>query len=290
MIVDIDALYKRQPVILWVEDTETKTWLDAVWRGKPTAVGLLVAGGRRSVESVCHQAYSVRSDDGDRPYGHVFGLVDRDFGRSNRRRWGELQQHERVYRLDVHEVENLLIDPDALAGCRLNTRRRSRDEIEAVLRREAEERLWWVACARFLQETGGSARAGYPAVPRDPAAVSSLEHAKAFITGSAWFSTTAAGCPALATPGAVEEGLNQAHEHARAALDDGSWRGEFPGKPLFRRVSDYIQRAPEHRWPHRDLALAVGEWQRRSGLVPDQAGELRRCILARCGVSEAREP
>jgi hypothetical protein len=267
----LDALYKRTPKHLWVEDPETRVWLDTVWLGQAPTISVLVAGGRASVEAMCEQAIAIGAPN-------VFGLVDQDFGSTNRPRWAGLAGVERVYRLDVHEIENFVLDHVALASCSLNTGRRVAADLEERILAAARGRAWWLSCARFLADTSKVATAGYPSVP---GTVASLADAESYISTSAWFATTAAQCPPLAAPGAITAGLTRAHADANAALRDGSWRVAFPGKELFRSVSGYVYQNAPGPTARLDLIRSVGEWQLANNVVPVQATELRAAILAR---------
>lgn len=267
MSTDIDALYKSAKAVLWVEDPDTRAWLEAVWLGLAPTIRVLVAGGREHVSTICGQAV-------DAGWTHIFGLVDRDFGTSNRHRWALLQPNERVYRLDAHEFENLLLNSNALAGCRFNTGKRTISDIDARLNSSAKTRAFWVACIRFLADTSRAAKVGFPP---DPKTITSLADAEAYVNNSDWFARTAHSCPALATPAAITSALQAAYADATTALANGSWRESFPGKEVFHEISAHVH-------PNKsriDLIKAVGEWQVANNAVPPQITELRTAILAR---------
>jgi len=267
---DIEALYKRAKACLWVEDPDTRVWLDAVWLGASPTIQVLVGGGYQNVVAMCQQAF-------DLGLKHVFGLVDQDFGSTNRQRWSQLQPNERIYRLDVHEFENLLLETTALAGCSLNTRKRVTADLDARLLNSAQSRGWWVSCARFLASTSQSATNGYPPLPGP---ITSLADAEAHVLGSAWFTTTAAACPTLAAPASVRVELTNAHALTTADLTSGAWRTCFPGKELFREISGYVYQNGAGTTGRHDLIRSIGAWQRKNA-VPQQAQDLRTTILAR---------
>jgi hypothetical protein len=52
MSADIDALYKKTQAVLWVEDSETRAWLDSVWLGLAPTIMLRVAGGHPNVSAL----------------------------------------------------------------------------------------------------------------------------------------------------------------------------------------------------------------------------------------------
>jgi len=268
-MIDIDSHYKNAKAVLWVEDPGTRAWLEAVWLGTAPTIRILVAGGHISVKTVCEQARQAG-------HAHIFGLVDCDFGTTNRHKWGAIAPGQ-VYRLDVHEFENLLLDPVALAGCVLNTARRSTIDIQRKIELAVGRRIWWVACARVLAETQQAAVYGYP---RQPGPISSLSDAETHIFGSDWFDKVALTCPSLASRATVTAALHAAHGAANAAIADGSWRQRFPGKEIFEEIASYVQPNAIGSAGRTDLIKAIGAWQRSNG-VPDQALELRSCILAR---------
>src|SRR5512138_1078603 len=104
-------MYRSFPAYLWVEDEETRTYLEAVWPGE-SLIKLYVAGGHEHIGAVveaAHQDYAT----------HVFGLRDRDFTLPNRSSWHNT--NVAVFAGDYLEVENLMLDPEAIAHCEVNT-------------------------------------------------------------------------------------------------------------------------------------------------------------------------
>ena len=111
------ALY-RGIINLWVEDELTREYLSAVWND-PTAVFFLIGGGNEGVGAVVKDAESAG-------FANVFGLIDRDFRpTTNRSHWSSPVKTFRTFVLPVHEIENDLLDPEALVASRLNTLRRT---------------------------------------------------------------------------------------------------------------------------------------------------------------------
>src|SRR5438093_2121566 len=103
----VSSLY-TPPAVLWVEDQASYEYLLVVW--SDPQIRLLIGGGRDGVRGMVNQARSER-------HTHVFGLIDRDFDASNRGRWASPATCPSVFRPEVHEIENYLLDADALAGC-----------------------------------------------------------------------------------------------------------------------------------------------------------------------------
>ena len=78
----LQRLLTERPLVLWVEDTITKAYLERIWQPDDSLFQILVAGGNDSVGAVVH-------DLRDQGYDHVFGLADRDFGEGNMDSWNE---------------------------------------------------------------------------------------------------------------------------------------------------------------------------------------------------------
>ena len=109
------ALY-RGIINLWVEDELTREYLSAVWN-HPTDIFFLIGGGNEGVGAVVKDAESAG-------FANVFGLIDRDFRRDESKSLGTPGKTFRTFVLPVHEIENDLLDPEALVASRLNTLRR----------------------------------------------------------------------------------------------------------------------------------------------------------------------
>ena len=108
---ELSSLYKNRPVVLWVEDPLTRTWLHHLWQDAD--IGLLVAGGNDAVFAAVRDA---------RAEGHVnvFGFRDRDFIPSNQARWGDpakgLAEHQRTSQTVNPSLLNLHAALRARAG------------------------------------------------------------------------------------------------------------------------------------------------------------------------------
>src|SRR5690348_16926309 len=106
------ALY-RGIINLWVEDELSREYLSKIWNTPPD-VFFLIGGGNEGVNAVVKDAESAG-------FPNVFGLIDCDFRPTNRIHWNAPAKTFRTFVLPVHEIENYLLDPQALAASRLNT-------------------------------------------------------------------------------------------------------------------------------------------------------------------------
>ena len=137
---DLSAAYSRTPIVVWVEDDLTKQYLTEVWNDN--GVSLLIAGSNEAVHAVV----------GDADLEHVFGIVDRDFGRTNYENWMNPDSSFKVFRLPVSEIENYLLDAQCIAGCNVNFNHRSESEIEERIAGHAQTMVCWLACRDVLAD------------------------------------------------------------------------------------------------------------------------------------------
>ena len=170
----------------------------------------------------------------------------------------------------VHEVENFLLDADALAACDLNTGNRSAAEVQAQLQQRASELVWWMACRSVISGIHAEFYDDFPSHPKCPE-ITDQADAESYLLTSPWF----AGLPgrtAGLSAAEVKNRLANAHRQAVEQIADGSWQSEFSGKELFRHVRGYVYaNAPKFTAKpilDADLAKSVGRWQVDNGQVP----------------------
>lgn len=120
-------------VILYVEDDLTRRVLEEVWGSQSRQVRVEVGGSSDGVRHVVTrpQSGSVR----------VRGLIDRDFGVTNRANW----RLASLLVLDVHEFENLLLDESAWNAV-------GASDLPGEAKAEAHEQIYWLAARRVLAD------------------------------------------------------------------------------------------------------------------------------------------
>lgn len=224
----IMELYRLARINIWVEDELTRQTLYALW--DDATIQVMNAGSEEGVKHMVNGTEAAVR-------GTVFGVVDRDFRQDNRQAWAD--SSTRIFRLPAHEVENLLLDFDALA--RVSGQVSSAD-IALEAKKRARELLWWTACKGVLRSVVEDA----PGVPRDPP------------------QPTAPGqgvddeASAVAHLAAPEYWLGLGQHHARwpekklrsdvaqlamtleGGLQSDAWRLSFPGKELLRHLRSKV--------------------------------------------------
>jgi hypothetical protein len=271
----LPALYSA-PLILWVEDPVVRDYLSSVWGDSD--LRFLIAGGNAGISPVVRSA----RQEG---HTHVYGLVDRDFRTSNRPNWLNPASDFTVFVPEAHEIENYLLDPQALAGCSLNTGGQSAAAIEARLVQRASELTWWMACRAVLAELRQPVIDGFPRHPGPPL-VTNLATAEAHICSSQWYVDLPSQVAAITTQGHVANRLRHFQGLMQRSVAAGEWKRDFSGKELFRSVRDWVYRGGTagHSARDSDLAKAIGTWQREHAAIPAELAELRTAIRTRAGL------
>lgn len=272
---DISGMYRSFPAYLWVEDEETRTYLETAWSGE-SLIKLYVAGGARHVGAVVKAA---REDWNT----HVFGLRDRDFADSNRNRWSEPDVH--VFAGDSLEVENLMLDAEAIADCDVNTSGLGSAAVEERMVALASPQISWMACRRLISEISEAATRNFVEHPRR-ANIRSHAEALNAITGSEWWRHVLPTLPATWGNSQDIGTKLTAHEAGYAsALRDRSWREKFSGKEILRDLRSAVWTKKHEPDPGgaQTFVRAIAAAQVRLGRVPDEVNTLRRVIRHRIG-------
>ena len=220
------ALY-RGIINLWVEDELTREYLSAVWND-PTAVFFPIGGGNEGVGAVVKDAESAG-------FPNVFGLIDRDFRpTTNRSHWSSPVKTFRTFVLPVHEIENDLLDPEALAG--ESAQHPAKDGVPD--RRIPDDGGRQIDLVGGLPPGRGGVEKPIPrfVYPRSPLRGDRGRGERdsiisAILTGSA----SSAQEAARTSHEDMRQLLDVAHHNARSHLTDGNWRIEFAGKEIYRR-------------------------------------------------------
>jgi len=274
---DLPGFY-RGVINLWVEDTLTRDYLRKAWKEDPVVL-FFVGGGNEGVKAVVNEAESAG-------LRNVFAFVDRDLGTTNRPDWADAAKTARRFVSSVHEIENHLLDPDALSGCSLNTGGRSASDITTRLLDEASRRAWWLAARRVIARVRNTILTDFPRHPTFPTVVDQAS-SEAYLHEIPWWSVAQTYLPTLTNSHLTAE-LVSHHGVVSGWLTTSQWLTEFPGKELFRSIRDWVYwTTPPIGTPamrDSDLGKAVGEWQAANNRVPQELTELLAALKTRAGV------
>lgn len=266
------ALYNAAAIILWVEDQVTSTYLSELWQ-HDSRFKFYIGGSHENLSALVEDA---------RRSGHrgVFGLRDRDFGPTNRARWGVPEVVN--FALETFEIECFLLDPAALAACAVNTAKRSEAEIHARMRDQARGMLWWMACRRVLAGLREARQEGFPAHPKHTA-ITSREAAEHALLENPWVKTTVGGLMARIEAERLRQALGDAHDYYEQHLTAGTWTHVFSGKEVVGQMVSWIytRRRPPGNAALEDLAKAVASEQLRADRAPEELLALRDALVGR---------
>lgn len=219
MTTGLPLVYRPDKAHVWVEDAITRQYLQELWQD--AGIVFHVGGGGPVIRAVAHDATS-------QGVGTVVGVMDRDFGDTNFAQWTNPASTARVMVLPVHEIENYLLDADALSGCALNNRGRSAAEVEAYVRNTAALCEWQVAASQVIASWRREFQADFPGHPtRDEARdrATALAHLTALPWARDWpgswrRNTSASGSRAPTPPSAARR-RSRWSSAARSITSDG---------------------------------------------------------------------
>lgn len=266
-------MYKSLTAYLWVEDGETATYLRSVWTDP--RIGIYVAGGCESVRAAVEAA---RRDG----YAHVFGFRDRDFGATNRRQWRD--DTVSILVSDAFEVENLMLDCEAIADCDVCDSGMSAQTIEVELVRLAGPLAWWMACRRTIVELRESVFADFIEHPTR-SRIGGRQDAIDEIVNSEWWRTRLPQVPHW-NAARIEAAVDGHYATYEPMVANGKWRNAYSGKEILRDVVTRVwhkgrQGDPQDRL---DLARSIGLAQVAQKRVPQEVVDLRGAILYKVGL------
>ncbi len=272
----LSVILQKRPIILWVEDRLSKEYLSTVWQADDPFFALLVAGGANSLGAAVNDLRS-------HGHRHVFGLRDRDFGPTNQANWGNPNSEISVYQPDVFELENYLLDFQALSECRENKRRlaRTASALEARAHNQAKSMLWYLACRHVLMSYSSRLFDTFPKHPSIPAIGTKDEAERHIKEATQWFASLEPSAAKISAPPTVGDDLEKAHAAYEAHLESGEWIHRFPGKELFRTLRGYIAQHSPTAEPDIDLAKSLGEWQYANDAVPQPLQKLASVLKDR---------
>jgi len=276
-ITGLPLVYRQDKAHLWVEDALTKEYLIEIWQD--SGIEIHIGGGNPTIRAVAEEASKQK-------FPNVLGLVDRDYEPSNYAQWENPASGARVLTLPVHEMENYLLDETALAGCSLNSQKRSIDDIRGRLRHQAGLYEWHTAVCCVLAEWRRLFNSDFP---RHPARDLTTDQTTAmtYLKKEPWFVQLASRTTQATAAGNLDTALAAAHTKVIEWLKNGQWRQEFCGKEIFRDIRGYIYSPPTDSVANSrdiDVAKSVAEWQRSNNKIPKEISELQKVVHIKAGI------
>jgi hypothetical protein len=256
--IDVPQLY-RGTINVWVEDPVSAAWFNAVWSDRD--IRILTAGGHTAVEALTRHAESNISD------------------------WSTPKKTFQRFVLPVHEVENLLLDSEAMANCTVNNTGKSAEDIEDRMNALAVRQVPLMSCRATLTELRHRVLDDFPSHP-GLGNVPDLDAAEEAIVKSPWFKAIATKTSQAATSAYVQKRLQHFEQQYQADLTVDRWKQTFSGKELFRDATSFFYQASKNSGQSRDVdaAKAIAAWQVANARVPIAATDLRIALRQRVGI------
>ena len=184
---------------------------------------------------------------------------------------------------EVFEIENLLLDSEAMAICDVNTSSKTAAQITAELAQLAGALPWWMSCRRAIAEIRNAVTDQFTVHPKR-GAVKTQADAESAIFASPWWTAVLPIIGTSTTQPLVQASLQQHHAAYSAMLGNGLWRTHFAGKEV---LGDIVTRVWTRKHSPRlllDFIQAVGRAQCSSSRIPTEVTELRAALRAHVGL------
>jgi hypothetical protein len=214
----------------------------------------------------------------------VSGLLDGDCAHANHERWTEPGLD--LFVLPAHELENLLLDFEALA---VVSGRATAQEVEQAAREHAERLVWWLATSEVQ-------RAIYKELPRlgeapsmpggDGVGICDQASALAHLGRPEYWAAFAPFVERWSGT-RIETALAAQTARLRDELGSRAWLRSFPGKELLRHLRsrvpglDTTWRGPPQSSTALDIDLAGRVAEQLRARPPDELAELQRILRSR---------
>lgn len=270
----------RGRISLWVEDALTKAYLTAVWAPEDTLFNISMAGSHSTVIGLVHDARLNGT-------GNVFGVVDCDFRFTNRPNWANTGRPLETFRLESHEVENLLFDWGAMAGCSANRQFHQRSEANIAQRAKtiASGMVWYMACRKVLMNNRFDIDDDYPGRPQ-ATDLNTLQDALSYITSKTWYQSVAQKAQHLSAPTQIQADLVSAYQQYNTDLQSGDWERSYSGKEVYQQIRGWMTNYPNTTKADKDInfAKSIAEYQRTHQRIPQEVLDLKAALKTRVGI------
>ena len=267
--VSMPHILSLRGVVLVVEDRLTEVYLRELF--SDIVASFVVAGGCLAVKGLvnylrCHDNSATQ---------RVFGVVDCDFSKSNYLQWeGATKGAVDVFRLVRTETENYLLCGKAMnkAAIRLAAPKPfEADRIEEMIRREAAEQKFWMACRRVVSSLHERLCNEFPRHP-GRSQITSIDSAVAYIWNEPWIQSIKARATEAIDEVGLEKEITSAADDYERSLRDGTWVESCSGKEVYNAICQEMFQDVAHK--RDDFAKAIAEVQRNDSLIPDDLVKL----------------
>ena len=252
---------------LYVEDPRTKDYFAELFYPN-SKIMYELAGGRQGVEPLVKASW--QKDSG---LSQAYGWIDRDFGDDNIANWEDPNTH--LFCGTCHEIENYLLDWEAMANCDMNIGR-TQASLENVARNFANSILYHVVCCQVIYKLASLTYSNFPSYPELKQKISDFNEAINYLNNQFWIASNTNNqaydtITPISTYCSLENltSLAQTAEvELKRALASAVWTKLFPGKEIFEFLCQTLFHGAEGK--PQDFVKSIARYQRHNNRIPQE--------------------
>lgn len=260
--------------IVYVEDKVTQIYLSNLQPNR-SLVQFIIVGGRNRV-------FGCLEDDFRNNVGLSLGVTDRDFDRNAKLGWCITDVGREYYCLPAHEIENYLLDFEAIESFRcpgVNPQKPASHWLE-IAKKIANDYLYSVVYNQVLSDLQREHSRNYPkhlslscgpgadyGITLNGVKIETEKELVEKVRGETWFANAAQGFESLFGPKSLEERVIQAVGYYKSILgcNGCGWVYEFPGKEMYKAITNSMSLTDSYS---EDLAKYIARKQKANNTIP----------------------
>lgn len=251
---------------IFVEDELTRQYLSELWRLQLSALHFVTAGSILSVKSLA----KLYKDRGLK----CWGIVDRDY------KWSDEPIKNNVITLKKHEIENYLLDPEAIHDSDFNHKRKlSKDEIANRIETYIQAGKYWFACCYILADLDLSLRKGFPPAPKK-SDITDIDSIVRYISDSR-FTINLANKLHDIEQDKLKNHVQDKLSDIEAMYQEGKQIDFFPGKAALNKIRSELHKPSGNASKATDIDFAkeIAQKQLERNRIPEELLQIRDDIL-----------
>lgn len=262
---------RPQATTVFVEDEMTKSYLSEIWYKDMSRLFLIPVGGKANV---IHLADHFREHK-----IKCWGIVDLDY------RWDNRSSTRNIIVLHKHEIENYLLDPQAIHACDFNLDNRTKQPrhsaqtIQETIDRYLHDKKWWFSACYILYLMDIELRRLTPQNPNQME-ITDIQSIVSFIQNCGFISKLDAFVQKLDSD-KLHDFVSHHVENINCIYDSNEQHDLFPGKQVFKHLKGFLPGSSYYRSDNMDLdfAKAIARAQTEQNTVPQDLMNIKDIIL-----------
>ena len=268
-------------VLVYVEDEITRRYLNAVIGHRGKLVRFTVVGGVKTVLGMLEDAARCNRKN------VTFGIIDRDYACGDKQGWFQ-QSGAYYYKLPMHEIENYMLDFDAIAEFtpRGKPTGKSASHWRTIAHTVAKEYLYSIVYNQLIFDVRRKIVRDFPkqivlssSPNRDYTIIANGETLRSTddvvrrFESEHWLSEIGNRIAEFQHHDFLVKTANEYVAKYTTILNspDDDWKREFPGKEMFAGIANAMSMTSDDRY---ELARWIGESQNRHNTVPGDIQEV----------------